>query len=82
MHHTQLHLFLIKEQHGDYKITDEELENQFFDKFEQMYNNDELLFDETTLRKVTTALNEDAPVTGVSGVPQEVFHLENHQKVW
>ena len=61
-------LFLIKEQHGDYKITDEELENQFFDKFEQIYNNDKLLFDETTLRKVTTALNEDAPVTGVSGV--------------
>ncbi len=59
-------LFLIKEQHGDYKITDEELENQFFDKFEQMYNNDKLLFDETTLRKVTTALDEDAPTT-VSG---------------
>ena len=42
-------LFLIKEQHGDYKITDEELENQFFDKFEQMYNNDKLLFTETRL---------------------------------
>ena len=59
-------LFLIKEQHGDYKVTDEELELQFFDKFEQMYNNDKLLFDETTLRKVTTALDEDAPIT-VSG---------------
>ena len=59
-------LFLIKEQHGDYKVTDEELELQFFDKFEQMYNNDKLLFDETTLRKVTTALNEDTPTT-VSG---------------
>ena len=59
-------LFLIKEQHGDYKITDEELENQFFDKFEQMYNNDKLLFDETALRKITTALNEDTPTT-VSG---------------
>ena len=59
-------LFLIKEQHGDYKITDEELENQFFDKFEQMYNNDKLLFDETTLRKVTTVLNEEVPAT-VSG---------------
>ena len=59
-------LFLIKEQHGDYKVTDEELELQFFDKFEQMYNNDKLLFDETTLRKVTTALDEDAPTT-VSG---------------
>ena len=52
-------LFLIKEQHGDYKITDEELELQFFDKFEQMYNNDNLLFDEKTLLKVETALNED-----------------------
>ena len=59
-------LFLIKEQHGDYKITDEELENQFFDKFEQMYNNDNLLFHEKTLRKVETALNEETPST-VSG---------------
>ena len=59
-------LFLIKEQHGDYKITDEELENQFFDKFEEMYNNDNLLFDEKTLRKVETALNEEVPST-VSG---------------
>ena len=59
-------LFLIKEQHGDYKITDEELELEFFDKFEQMYNNDDLLFDEKTLRKVTTALNEETPTT-VSG---------------
>ena len=59
-------LFLIKEQQGNYKITDEELELQFFDKFEQMYNNDKLLFDETVLRKITTALNEDTPTT-VSG---------------
>ena len=59
-------LFLIKEQHGDYKITDEELELQFFDKFEQMYNNDNLLFDEKTLRKVTDALDEETPIT-VSG---------------
>ena len=59
-------LFLIKEQHGDFKITDEELENQFFDKFEEMYNNDNLLFDEKTLPKVTTALNEETPST-VSG---------------
>ena len=61
-------LFLIKEQHGDYKITDEELENQFFDKFEQMYNNDKLLFDEKRLRKVKTALNEEMPGTNVSNV--------------
>ena len=59
-------LFLIKEQHGDYKITDEELELEFFDKFEQMYNNDNLLFDEKTLRKVTDALDEETPIT-VSG---------------
>ena len=31
-----------------------------------MYNNDKLLFDETTLRKVTTVLNEEVPAT-VSG---------------
>ena len=61
-------LFLIKEQQGNYKITDEELELQFFDKFEQMYNNDKLLFDETTLRKITTALNEDTPTTVSGGI--------------
>ena len=61
-------LFLIKEQQGDYKITDEELELQFFDKFEQMYNNDKLLFDETVLRNITIALNEETPITVSGGI--------------
>jgi len=61
-------LFLIKEQQGNYKITDEELELQFFDKFEQMYNNDKLLFDETVLRKITIALNEETPITVSGGI--------------
>ena len=43
-------LYLIKEQQDSYKITDEELELQFFDLFERMYNND-LEFDPSTLRK-------------------------------
>ena len=33
-------LWLIKEQQDGYKITEEELELQFFDMFEKMYNND------------------------------------------
>ena len=33
-------LYLIKEQQDGYKITEEELELQFFDMFEKMYNND------------------------------------------
>jgi hypothetical protein len=59
-------LFLIKEQHGNYKITDGELELQFFDQFEKIYNDDSLSFNETVLRKITVALDEDAPTT-VSG---------------
>ena len=42
-------LFLIKEQSGDYKVTDEELENQFFDRFEELYDNDKLHLNETIL---------------------------------
>ena len=81
-------MFLIKEQHGDYKITDEELENQFFDKFEEMYNNDNLLFDEKTLRKVTTALNEEMPGTNVSNVAMrghafgQTTKRFGHEKIW
>ena len=59
-------LFLIKEQSGDYKVTDEELENQFFDRFEELYDNDKLHFNETILRKVE--LNEDAPTTVTGGI--------------
>ena len=43
-------LYLIKEQQDGYKITEEELELQFFDMFEKMYNND-LEFDSRTLKK-------------------------------
>ena len=59
-------LFLIKEQSGDYKVTDEELENQFFDRFEELYDNDKLHFNETILRKVE--LDEDAPTTVTGGI--------------
>jgi len=44
-------LYLIKEQQDGYKITEEELELQFFDMFEKMYNND-LKFDPRTLKKI------------------------------
>ena len=60
-------LFLIKEQSGGYKITDEEIELQFFDQFEKEYNQD-LEFDQTTLRRLETALSEDMPATSTAGV--------------
>ena len=50
-------LWLIKEQQDGYKITEEELELQFFDQFEKMYNND-LEFDSATLKKFEDVLNE------------------------
>ena len=56
-------LWLIKEQQDGYKITEEELELQFFDQFEKMYNND-LEFDSRTLKKFEDVLvEEDAPVS-------------------
>ena len=57
-------LWLIKEQQDGYKITEEELELQFFDMFERMYNND-LEFDSSTLRKFENALIEDTPTTNM-----------------
>ena len=57
-------LYLIKEQQDGYKITEEELELQFFDQFERMYNND-LEFDSSTLRKFENALIEDTPTTNM-----------------
>ena len=57
-------LYLIKEQQDGYKISEEELELQFFDQFEQMYNND-LEFDSSTLRKFENALIEDTPTTNM-----------------
>jgi len=59
-------LWLIKEQQDGYKITEEELELQFFDQFEKMYNND-LEFDSTTLKKFEDVLYEDSPTTAMGG---------------
>ena len=55
-------LFLIKEQSDSYRIDDEELELQFFDQFERMYNED-LAFDPLTLKRIQRALEEDSPTT-------------------
>ena len=57
-------LYLIKEQSDGYKITEEELELQFFDQFEKMYNND-LEFDSRTLRKFENILSEELPTTNM-----------------
>lgn len=59
-------LWLIKEQQDGYKITEEELELQFFDQFEKMYNND-LEFDSATLKKFEDVLYEDSPTTAMGG---------------
>ena len=59
-------LWLIKEQQDGYKITEEELELQFFDQFEKMYNND-LEFDSATLKKFENILYEDSPTTAMGG---------------
>jgi len=57
-------LWLIKEQQDGYKITEEELELQFFDQFEKMYNND-LEFDSATLKKFEDTLIEATPTTNM-----------------
>jgi len=59
-------LWLIKEQQDGYKITEEELELQFFDQFEKMYNND-LEFDSATLKKFEDTLIEASPTTAMGG---------------
>ena len=59
-------LWLIKEQQDGYKITEEELELQFFDQFEKMYNND-LEFDSATLKKFEDVLIEASPTTAMGG---------------
>ena len=59
-------LFLIKEQQDGYKLTEEELEMQFFDAFEKMHNND-LEFDPRALKKLEYILSEDAPGTTSAG---------------
>ena len=60
-------LFLIKEQSDDYRIDDEELELQFFDQFEKMYNED-LEFDPITLKRIQQSLEEDTPTTTTGGM--------------
>ena len=57
-------LWLIKEQQDGYKITEEELELQFFDMFEKMYNND-LKFDPRTLKKFEDILIEKTKFVGI-----------------
>ena len=59
-------LWLIKEQQDGYKITEEELELQFFDMFEKMYNND-LEFDSATLKRFEDTLIEASPTTAMGG---------------
>ena len=59
-------LFLIKEQQDGYKLTEEELEMQFFDAFEKMHNND-LEFDPRALKKLENILSEAAPGTTSAG---------------
>jgi len=68
-------LFLIKEQSDDYRINDEELELQFFDQFEKMYNED-LEFDPITLKRIKRALDEDTPTTTTGGMAYRDMPLD------
>jgi len=68
-------LFLIKEQSDDYRIDDEELELQFFDQFEKMYNED-LEFDPLTLKRIQRALDEDTPTTTTGGMAYRDIPLD------
>jgi len=68
-------LFLIKEQSDDYRIDDEELELQFFDQFEKMYNED-LEFDPITLKRIKRALDEDTPTTTTGGMAYRDMPLD------
>ena len=68
-------LFLIKEQSDSYRIDDEELELQFFDQFERMYNED-LAFDPLTLKRIQRALEEDSPTTATGGMDYKDIPLD------
>ena len=68
-------LFLIKEQSDSYRIDDEELELQFFDQFERMYNED-LEFDPITLKRIQRALEEDSPTTATGGMDYKDIPLD------
>ena len=68
-------LFLIKEESDNYRIDDEELELQFFDQFEKLYNED-LEFDPLTLKKLQRVLDEDTPTTTTGGMAYRDIPLD------
>ena len=60
-------LFLIKEESENPNADINELELQFFDKFERIYNNDSE-FDKRTLNNLEKTLTEDTPTTVAGGI--------------
>ena len=68
-------LFLIKEQTGEYRIEDEEVELQFFDQFEKMYNGD-LEFESSTLNRLQRNLDEDTPTVTTGGMAYRDIPLD------
>ena len=60
-------LFLIKEESENPNADLNELELQFFDKFERIYNNDSE-FDKRTLNNLEKILTEDTPTTVAGGI--------------
>ena len=60
-------LFLIKEESENPNADMNELELQFFDKFERIYNNDSE-FDKRTLNNLEKILTEDTPTTVAGGI--------------
>ena len=68
-------LFLIKEQTGEYRIEDEEVELQFFDQFEKMYNGD-LEFESSTLNRLQRTLDEDIPTVTTGGMAYRDIPLD------
>ena len=68
-------LFLIKEQTGEYRIEDEEVELQFFDQFEKMYNGD-LEFESSTLNRLQRTLDEDTPTVTTGGMAYRDIPLD------
>ena len=60
-------LFLIKEESENPNADMNELELQFFDKFERIYNNDSE-FDKRTLNNLEKILTEDTPTTVTGGI--------------
>ena len=60
-------LFLIKEESENPNADLNELELQFFDKFERIYNNDSE-FDKRTLNSLEKIITEDTPTTVAGGI--------------